>query len=153
MKNKNETLKWLEEKVSDKIFLPDKIKDSEKPIRGIYGIFTNEEEVEFCEYIGKSTNIYERMFIGEGHLCKIMRGEHYLSKLNEIADGECTATIIIKILEEVPYHTEDNYYKDIQLLAQKENDFISKYQKLNQCLNQLPEGTRISKLEWNNLKK
>jgi len=59
--------------------------------------------------------------------------------------------IVIKILKEVPFEF-DNYYKDMQRLASEENKYIDQYQKINQCLEQVPEGTRISEEEWEIMK-
>lgn len=54
-------------------------------------------------------------------------------------------------LEEVPY-CFDNYYKDAQRLASAENYWIDKYQGMNQCLEQVPEGKRPSIDAWENMK-
>ena len=52
---------------------------------------------------------------------------------------------------EVPF-IYDDYHKDMQRLASAENYHINKYQSIDQCLNQVPEGTKLTKNEWNEAK-
>ena len=59
---------------------------------------------------------------------------------------------MIKVLQEVPY-LFDNYYKDAQRLASAETYWIDWYQKANQCLEQVPEGKRPTKEEWERMKR
>lgn len=61
--------------------------------------------------------------------------------------GKETAVIEIKVLEEVKCQYDD-YYKDMQRLAFAEYYHISKYQELNQCLEQLPDGRNMDKDVW-----
>ena len=43
----------------------------------------------------------------------------------------------------------DDYYKDIHRLAFAEYNHIRKYQELNQCLEQLPDGRNMNKdVSW-----
>lgn len=58
----------------------------------------------------------------------------------------------IRLIESVEYKF-DNYYKDAQRLASRENHWIDEYQEKNQCLEQVPEGKRPSIENWERLKK
>lgn len=71
----------------------------------------------------------------------IENGKHVSSLIAAYKNPK--ATILISLLEEVPY-CFDNYYKDAQRLASAENYWIDKYQGMNQCLEQVPEGKRPS---------
>ena len=42
-----------------------------------------------------------------------------------------------------------NYNKDMQYLASRECYYIDKYQKLNQCLEQRPDGRNMYENVWN----
>lgn len=64
MGNKNLTYKWWKNNMADKIVIEKEILDWENPIRGIYGIFTRENEDVYCAYVGRA-NIY---IIGSFHL-------------------------------------------------------------------------------------
>lgn len=147
VKNKNETLKWLNEKMNGKIIFEDRIISSEKAIRGIYGIFVCKGSSEYCAYIGRANNIYERFFCGsKAHLVKIRKKRCENDEINEALLNE-EAVIKIKILEEVECKY-DSYVKDMQRLASAENFYIDKYQELDQCLNQLPDGKNMKREIW-----
>lgn len=150
MKNKNTTVKWLKSKSN--IFIDESILDYNNPIRGVYGIFIdNKYENKKCVYVGRSTNIYNRMFkYNHGHISKIKENEHFISELNKVNE-EIDVKVFVEILEYVDL-VFDDYYKDMQRLASAENFHINKYQSKNQCLNQVPEGTHMTKEEWNNKK-
>ncbi|CAM2992521.1 hypothetical protein HAHI6034_10555 [Hathewaya histolytica] len=146
MINKNKSLAWLDE--HKKITLDEAIKDVNNPVRGIYGIFVKDEEMR-CVYVGRTSSIYQRMFSAEGHITKLMNENH--TNLQLMAAVQSGKEIVIKILEKVPFKF-DNYYKDMQRLASAENKYIDIYQEKNQCLEQVPEGTRISENEWEDMK-
>ena len=42
----------------------------------------------------------------------------------------------------------DDYYKDMQRLVFAEYYHISRYQELNQCLEQLPDGSNMDEKVW-----
>lgn len=153
MENKNESLNWLYKKTN--IFIDERIKDTNRPVRGIYGIFIKDEnkrdENKSCVYVGRSKSIYGRMFTSDnGHVAMMKDRRHFIQELNEASDHE-NIKVFIEILEEVPYEF-DNYYKDIQRLASAENYHINKYQSINQCLNQVPEGATTTEDEWKMMK-
>lgn len=146
--NKNETLKWVQDKVNNIIIVDERIKDMDGCTRGIYGIFISDGVNEKCVYVGKTDNFYSRMFKGEGHICRLRRGSHFIKELNNVTESK---KIIFKILEEVPL-IYDDYHKDMQRLASAENYYIDKYQGMWQCLYQVPEGTKITEDEWKEAK-
>ena len=61
------------------------------------------------------------------------------------------ASILIDVVESVPYYFDD-YFKDVQRLASAENYWIDKYQGMDQCLEQVPEGKRPSMKAWEEMK-
>lgn len=149
MENKNTSVKWLHNKTN--IDLDKRIEDYKNPVRGIYGIFikddNNADEKQSCVYVGRSVSIYERMFDSKsGHVAMIKEKRHFIEDLKKASEHE-NINVSIKILEEVPLEFDD-YYKDMQRLASAENYYINKYQSINQCLNQVPEGTKMSKKDW-----
>lgn len=150
MANRNSTHKWWKEKMVNKIVIAKEILDWENPIRGIYGIFIREKEDIYCAYVGRANNIYLRFFSSSGeepgHLVKIKRGNCTNKKMKQALENKA-AMIEIKVLEEVKCQY-DNYYKDMQRLAFAEYYHISKYQELNQCLEQLPDGRNMNKDDW-----
>ncbi len=146
--NKNETVKWINEVMKNKISVSHEILDSKKN-RGIYGIFVVDKSnsEEFCAYVGKATNIYKRMFCGKkAHLVKLKENKLYNSVINEAIRNE-DKRIDIRVLEEVTFQYE-NYNKDMQYLASRECYHIDKYQKLNQCLEQRPDGRNMYEKVW-----
>lgn len=147
MTNKNHSLKLIQQNMKIKIFVDEKIKDPRNPIRGVYGIFIQDDNKNSeCAYIGRSDSIYGRIFDSNGHISMLKNKNHYASKLNK-AMVDDNKTIYIKILQEVPF-IFDNYYKDVHRLAFAEYYWISFYQEINQCLEQLPEGKNISEDDW-----
>lgn len=92
------------------------------------------------------------MFGSDGHITKMKRKNgHPVVRINEALKSD-NETIHIKILQEVDL--AGDYYKDMQRLASAECRFIDYYQNLNQCLEQIPEGTTMTEKEWNqNVKK
>lgn len=117
-----------------------------KCVRGVYGIFIEKDDRRTCEYVGKSEEVPTRV---ECHKNRIERGTHIEVLVN--ANNDPKASIIITVLEAVPY-VFDNYYKDAQRLASAENYWIDKYQGMDQCLHQVPEGKRPLIESWKKLK-
>lgn len=114
--------------------------------RGIYGIFIIRNNQKNCAYVGKSEQVEERV---KQHILDIKSGSHYESIVNAYNDSE--STILFIILEKVPYYF-DYYSKDAQRLASAENYWIDKYQAIDQCLEQVPEGRRPSVEAWEKMR-
>lgn len=132
--------------MNEKIVIDKRI---EKHKRGIYGIFIiscNDDYDGQCVYIGKSEELSTRV---KKHYNSILNKTH-ISSLNNVMD-DAETRIEIRLVEPVPYKF-DNYYKDAQRLASRENYWIDKYQKIDQCLEQIPEGKRPSIESWEKLK-
>ena len=147
--NKNTTLKWITTTMKEKIIVEDKIIDSE--IRGIYGIFVETEKEKKCVYVGRATNIYSRLFKGsDAHLVRLKNGKHENKKKKKAMNT--SGKITIEVLEEVECKYK-NYSKDMQELASGECFYIDKYQKLEQCLEQLPDGSNMHICVWKKAKK
>lgn len=150
MPNKNKSLAWLlEQEAQDYIICDENIKKVDG-VRGIYGFFVV-GDIKECVYIGRASNIYSRMFSSGGHIPKLRNGTHPIPKLRKAAENSKESKIEIRVLKEVPY-VFDNYYRDMQRLASAENKCIDCYQEQGECLEQLPEGTKIKKEDWENEK-
>lgn len=145
--NKNIALKWVLNEMRDKIIIEEEIIDASKPIIGIYGIFVSEGEEERCAYIGRSNNIYLRMFDGDSsHMVKLKQGIGENTEINAALKNS-NAKIKVKILKRVEYDFE-NYNIDMQKLASSENYYIDYYQSLGQCLEQRPDGKNWDYADW-----
>lgn len=138
----------IKEQFPDKIIIDEQIEKQPKGNRGIYGLFVLKGGIEKCVYIGKSEIVSSRI---TNHLYRIIDGEHAASQLNE-AFNDIDSKIICRFLEPVEYEF-DNYYKDAQRLASRESHWIDEKQKLDECLEQVPEGKRPSLDWWNEQKK
>lgn len=148
--NNNYSVNWLRDKSN--IFLDERILDYDNPVRGIYGIFIEgRSENKKCVYVGRSTSIYNRMFDSNyGHIAKMKKNKHFISELNKVSEDR-VLKVFIEILEQVHFEFDD-YYKDMQRLASAENYHIDRYQSRNQCLKQVPEGTHVTKEQWESKK-
>lgn len=62
-REENEFLKRIEKAKSNNIFVQDEI-NLNSHIRGVYGFFAIKDVEEIPFYIGKSINIFSRMFTG-----------------------------------------------------------------------------------------
>lgn len=145
--NYNETIKWMKSIMENKIIVDEKILNYEKPIIGIYGIFVRNETKELCAYVGRSINIYSRMFKGDNaHLVKLRKGICENSVLNKAMENK-NEKINVKVLEEVVFRY-DSYCKDMQRLASRECYYIDYYQNMDQCLEQLPDGSNMEESDW-----
>lgn len=138
----------IKEQFPDKIIIDEQIEKQPKGNRGIYGLFVLKGGIEKCVYIGKSEIVSSRI---TNHLYRIIDGEHAASQLNE-AFNDIDSKIICRFLEPVEYEF-DNYYKDAQRFASRESYWIDEKQKLDECLEQVPEGKRPSLDWWNEQKK
>lgn len=150
-KEEKEFLKRISNAKSHKIFVEDGIKLN-SCIRGVYGFFAKKENEEIPFYIGKSNNIFTRMFCG--HIYDYLRGvrktdvqkniESFLSKGYEIH---------VKILKVVEYKG-DSFIQDANRLALAELNEIVNQQNRGFCIteDQLSEAVkkRYEKKEWDN---
>lgn len=148
--NNNHSLKWLKKEsriVIDKEY-EDKILDTDNAVIGIYGLFVEDDVKEKCVYIGRSANIYSRLF-RTGHITELMKNTHTNNALTVAMEEN--RKITIKVLEEVVF-SYDNYAKDMQKLAFAEYKLISRYQAVDECIEQLPDGSNMDKDSWEKLK-
>ncbi|WP_143321013.1 GIY-YIG nuclease family protein [Clostridium sp. HBUAS56010] len=132
--------------MNEKIAIDERIEEHQRGIYGIFILSCNGNCKEQCAYIGKSEELCTRV---KNHYNSIQNQTH-ISTLNNVMDDEETR-IEIRLVEPVPY-IFDNYYKDAQRLASRENYWIDKYQEIDQCLEQVPEGKRPSIVRWEQLK-
>lgn len=146
--NNNETIKWINTVMKNKLFIDEEILNYEEPIIGIYGIFVKNDTEEICAYVGRSINIYHRMFRGDGHFVKLRKGISDNSALRKAMQNK-NEKIIVRVLDKVEFQY-DTYCQDMQRLASRECHFIDKYQALNQCLEQLPDGSNMERSDWLN---
>lgn len=151
------SIKQKLEKLPEGILIDDCI--TRDNIRGVYGIFSCDEnnQNEYCYYIGRAADIRSRFFDAGGHFHNFIWSK---------SDKEITMKLVeklikdilkdkkqveIKVIKEVPYEF-DNYYRDMQRLAYEEYKVIEEYQNKNQALHQLPEGNWIKLNRWEDLK-
>ena len=148
VQNRNQTVEWCRQQ--SYITLDNRLLQFDPPVRGIYGIFIEDKGQEKCVYVGKAENLYNRMFKSDGHIVAIRKGIHFIPQLNQaVEQGQ---DITIKVLQVVPYNKGDcsieDYNRDMQNLASAEYYYIDFYQKMGECLWQLPEGKHLSFDEW-----
>ena len=125
----------------EKIKIDRQLKENNREVYGIFLIRCDDLD-EQCAYIGKSEQLFER---AKQHL-KSIENRTNISSLNNAMDDD-DLRIEIRLIESVEYKF-DNYYKDAQRLASRENHWIDEYQEKNQCLEQVPEGKRPSIESW-----
>ena len=129
-----------------KIEIDKKLKEYSRGVYGIFIVSCNSNCDEQCAYIGKSEQLYLR---AKQHKVSIINRKS-IPSLNNVMDDE-SLRLVIRLIESVEY-VFDNYYKDAQRLASRENYWIDEYQKKDQCLEQVPEGKRPSIEQWKKLK-
>ncbi|HFI0918941.1 TPA: hypothetical protein ACGOYJ_001670 [Streptococcus suis] len=137
----------LEEAKMRNIAIPSEILD--KDIVGLYKFFAILEDEKICFYIGKSTNIRERLLSSNGHIHLFFKESEKLvpSKIKYYL-GE-KYIIEVEIIEVDYYDTE--FSRASHRLALAELAEIEKYQSQGQCLKQLPEGVSINEIKyWEN---
>lgn len=144
----------LEKRVSDaknnKIFVDDKI-NIDSCVRGVYCFFAVNKEEEIPFYVGKSNNIFDRMF--NGHIYNYLRGVRKTDVQKNIEmylNNKCE--VHVKILREVEYKG-DSFILDANRLALAEIEEIVKQQNKGYCLteDQLSEAVKTEYEEnaWN----
>ncbi|BDF68135.1 hypothetical protein CE91St43_21070 [Oscillospiraceae bacterium] len=131
------------------IYVPKEMTPESK-IRGVYGFFVKLDVNNTCFYIGKSNNIFLRIFGNTSHLNDYLRDirrtdvhkkiEKYLNDGHEIE---------IKILQKIDY-IGDSFEKDANRLALAELQELVKYQDMGGCQEQLSEAVkeRYERIEW-----
>lgn len=136
----------LEEKIifaeKQRIHLMDELLG--KDIVGVYGFFAVKgSEYSNCFYIGKATNMVGRLFgSSRGHLHCFLNGRYdnlVAQKVKEYLD--LGYNIEVRLLDNLEDRYRDtNFSRAAHYLALAEIQQIVKYQELEQCLDQLPEG-------------
>lgn len=140
----------IEEAKKQRIHLPGNLLEEE--IVGVYGFFRlKDNEKPYCFYIGKATNMVSRLLGSKGHLHYYLNGNFgklVPQKIKEYLDKGYD--IEVKILENLKYKYEDtDFSRAAHRLALAEIQQIVEYQKLGQCLEQLPEGVgKYEKKYW-----
>lgn len=148
-REKAEFIKRINMANEKSIHIPEELRP-ESCIRGVYGLFAvnNKEEIPF--YIGKSNNIFLRMFSKNSHVYSYMRGVRKTEVHNMMERYLNQGYIIkIRILKKVRY-VGDTFKKDANRLAFAELKELIKYQKMGFCLEQLSEAVKekYERIEW-----
>lgn len=131
-------IKKIKKAEESNIIVPDEIKFNKK-IVGIYKIFAKNNYERVCLYIGKSTNIANRLFGPNGHIYKYLN-DNCKKLVPKLIDKyiKLKYEIEIKIIK-VDY-TDTSFSRAAHRLAYTEINEIIKHQKCGECLQQLPEG-------------
>ena len=126
----------LEEAKRRNITIPPEI--LEKDIVGVYKFFATLEDKKICFYVGKSTNIRERLLSSNGHIHLFFKDSKKLvpSEIKDYLNEKYK--IVVEIIEVDYYDTE--FSRASHRLALAELAEIVKYQSRGQCLKQLPEA-------------
>ena len=121
------------------IFIPSDLADNQN-IVGIYKIFGKKNGRRKCLYIGKLTNIANRLLgSGRGHIYMYLNNN--LSKLvPRIINKYIKAGYKIEIKITPVDYTDTSFSRAAHRLALAEISEIVKYQKKGQCLERMPEG-------------
>lgn len=101
----------------------------------------------YCIYVGKASSFYVRTFSKDGHIHKFLRyketngklySEEFVVRLiDNLQKNKCS--IYVKCLEIVDYY-DKSFSRAAHRLAFAELYWITKYQNMGECLDQLPEG-------------
>ena len=137
----------LEEAKMRNIAIPSEI--LYKDIVGVYKFFATLEDEKICFYVGKSTNIRERLLSSNGHIHLFFKESEKLVP-SEIKYYLGQNYEILVEIEEVDYFDTD-FSRASHRLSLAEITEIVKYQSMGQCLKQLPEGIGKGEREyWEN---
>ena len=152
-RQENEFLKRMEAAKSNNIIVPEKMTLSSE-IRGVYGFFAIKGDEEVLFYIGKSNNIFNRMFSG-GHIYHYLRGVRKTDVQKRMAYYlENGYKIEVRILKEVEY-VGDSFIQDANRLALAELEEIVNQQSKGFCItdDMLSEAVKKKSEEktWNDL--
>ncbi len=120
-------------------------------IRGVYGFFAKKDDEEIPFYVGKSNNIFNRMFTG--HIYHYLRGVRNTDVQKRIEDFLKKGYVIeVRILKKVRYKG-DSFIQDANRLALAELKEIVKQQNKGFCIteDQISEAVKqkTEKKEWN----
>lgn len=123
--------KRVEEAKLTNIFVQEEIEPTSH-IRGVYGFFAKKGDEEIPFYIGKSNNIFMRMF--KGHIYHYLRGLRNTGVQKRIEDFiEKGYSIEIRILKRVKYKG-DSFIQDANRLALAELKEVVKQQSKGFCI-------------------
>ena len=124
---------------SMKVFLPDEVLDDKCVC--IYGFFAVKNRKRECFYVGKTTNLNDRMLnSSDGHIYDFINGTYTKlvpELINKYRDEDYK--IYVKVLEKVDYR-DTSFSRAAHRLALAEYKWIVHYQEKEQCLDQMPEG-------------
>ena len=137
----------LEEAKIRNIIIPSDI--LKKDIVGVYKFFAILEDKKICFYVGKSTNIRERLLSSNGHIHLFFKDSDKLvpSEIKNYLNEKYK--IVVEIIKVNYYDTE--FTRASHRLALVELAEIVKYQSQGQCLKQLPEGVSDNEFKyWEN---
>lgn len=150
-REENELLKRISNAQSLNIFVQDEI-NLNSHIRGVYGFFAKKDDEEIPFYVGKSNNIFSRMFTG--HIYDYLRGVRNTEVQKRIEDFLKKGYVIeVRILKTVEYKG-DSFIQDANRLALAELTEIVNQQDRGFCIteDQISEAVKqnFEKKEWNN---
>jgi len=151
-REEKEFLKRIEKAKSNNIFVQDEI-NLNSHIRGVYGFFAIKYVEEIPFYIGKSINIFSRMFTG--HIYHYLRGVRNTDVQRRIEVFLSKGYIIeVRVLKKVGYKG-DSFIQDANRLALAELKEIVKWQNKGFCIteDQISEAVKKNDEEqvWNDL--
>ena len=113
------------------IFVQDEILRNSH-IRGVYGFFAKKDDEEIPFYVGKSNNIFNRMFTG--HIYHYLRGVRNTDVQKRIEDFLKKGYVIeVRILKKERYKG-DSFIQDANRLALAELKEIVKQQNKGFCI-------------------
>lgn len=137
----------LEEAKIRNIIIPSEI--LKKDIVGVYKFFAILEDKKICFYVGKSTNIRERLLSSNGHIHLFFKDSDKLVPSEIKKNLNEKYKIVVEIIKVNYYDTE--FTRASHRLALVELAEIVKYQSQGQCLKQLPEGVSDNEFKyWEN---
>lgn len=150
-REENEFWKRIRNAQSLNIFVQDELKPNSH-IRGVYGFFAKKDNEEIPFYVGKSNNIFSRIFTG--HIYNYLRGVRNTEVQKRIDDFLKKGYVVeIRILKKVRYKG-DSFIQDANRLALAELKEIVKQQNKGFCIteDQISEAVKqkSEKNEWNN---
>lgn len=149
-REEKEFLKRMQNAKSNNIFVQEEIKVNSH-IRGVYGFFAKKDDKEIPFYIGKSNNVFFRMF--KHHIYDYLRGVRKTDVHKRMEVFLKNGYIIeIRILKRVGYKG-DSFIQDANRLALAELKEIVKQQNKGFCIteDQISEAVKkeYEEREWN----
>ena len=143
------------------VFFPQDVDLIEKDyVRGVYGFFKSKDGEEECFYVGKTSNMRDRMIGPSGHITEFLHNRNKkidpdnkrkrsvpikIAKL--VGDGY---TVNIRIIKIVPYDFSKSYEYNANLLCLEELSALIEKQNAGECVDQLSESVKNNeKRSWN----